>query len=179
MKNLPYSLLGYLSSFLCLRTMISSAQDHAFASKVAEHSDISAYCVSNIQSDPVLGKKWAILINHEHSEWPVVALPIDNSAPFHWPQCPQWASSPDTQSKPMVHIGEVIRAWKHENLLRIEVAGVAEEDIRAEEFYGYEEPRELSPPMMLRIESPRIWVRASKGILCPQDLFQISRTGGG
>jgi Chaperone for flagella basal body P-ring formation len=128
MKNLPYSLFGYLGSFLWLGTMICSAQQDHSASQIAGDRDVSAYRVSSIQSDPVLGKRWAMLISCEHSEWPAVALPIDNSAPFHWPQCPQWASSHDTQSKPMVHIGEAIRAWKHENLLRIEVAGVAEED---------------------------------------------------
>lgn len=128
MKSLRYSLLRYLGLFLCLGTMISSAQDHAYASQVAEHSDMSAYGVSIIQSDPVLGKRWAMLISCEHSEWPIIALPIDNSGTFHWPQCPQRVSSHDAPPKPTVHIGEAIRAWKHEELLRIEVAGVAEED---------------------------------------------------
>jgi Chaperone for flagella basal body P-ring formation len=129
MNRLPYSLLGYLGSFLCVGTMTSSAQqDYASASLIAVQSDISAYRVSSIQSDPVIGKRWAMLISCEHSEWPVIALPIDNTGTFHWPQCPRRVSSPDAPPKPTVHIGETIRAWKHENLLRIEVAGVAEED---------------------------------------------------
>ena len=129
MKSLAYSLLRYLGSFFCLGTMISSAQQsHAFASQVAGRSDISAYCESSIESDPVLGKRWARLIRYEHSEWPVIALPIDNSGTFHWPQCPRLVSSPDARSKPIVRIGEAIRAWKHETLLDIEVTGVAEED---------------------------------------------------
>jgi hypothetical protein len=129
MTSLPYSLLRYLASFLCVGTLTSSAQrDHASAPLIAVQSDLSAYRVSSIQSDPVLGKRWAMLISCEHSEWPVIALPIDNSGTFHWPQCPQRLPSPDAPPKPTVHIGEAIRAWKHENLLRIEVAGVAEED---------------------------------------------------
>jgi hypothetical protein len=109
--------------------MTSSAQqDHASAPLIAVQSDLSAYRVSSIQSDPVLGKRWAMMISCEHSEWPVIALPVDNTGPFHWPQCPGRDSSTDAPPKPTVHIGETIRAWKNENLLRIEVAGVAEED---------------------------------------------------
>src|SRR5271154_4961320 len=115
MKIFPYTLLGYLASVVCLGTMISSAQqDHGFASQIASRSDTSAYRVSRIQSDPILGKKWAMLISCEHSEWPVIALPIDNTGTLHWPQCPPWVSGPDAQPKPMVHVGEAIRAWKHE-----------------------------------------------------------------
>jgi hypothetical protein len=129
MKRLPYSLPRCLGSFLCLGTMLTSAQqDHAYASQIGGHNDISAYCVSSIESDPVLGKRWAMLTRYEHSEWPAIALPIDNSGTFHWPQCPRWVSRPNAQPKPIVHIGEPIQAWKHESLLYIEVAGVAEED---------------------------------------------------
>lgn len=129
MKSHTCLLLRYLGLFLCVGTMTSSAQqDHASASLSAAQSDLSAYRVSSIQSDPVLGKRWAMLISCEHSEWPVIALPVDNTGTFQWPQCPGRVSSPDAPLKPTVHIGETIRAWKNENLLRIEVAGVAEED---------------------------------------------------
>ncbi len=137
MKSIPYPLLRYLGSFLCLGTVISLAQqDHDPAFQPAGHNDstslfrvegLNGYRVSRIQSDPVLGRRWAMLISCDHSEWPVIALPIDNAGIFNWPQCSQAAFSPDARPKPMVHIGEAIRAWKQENLLRIEIAGVAEE----------------------------------------------------
>ena len=84
------------------------------------------YRVTSIQSDPVLGQRWATVANCEHTEWPVSAVQIDGldvsessqKNPIH---------TVNSRSIPVVHVGDIVRLWKQENLLRIEVAGVSEE----------------------------------------------------
>jgi hypothetical protein len=85
------------------------------------------YRVTGIQSDPVLGRRWAMVANCDHAEWPVLAIQISGSDSV--------APSPTDQMRvasvssiPVVHVGDIVRLWKQEDLLRIEVAGVSEEN---------------------------------------------------
>ena len=84
------------------------------------------YRVTGIQSDPVLGQRWAMVANCNHAEWPVLAIQIsgsDSVAPSLTDQ-----TSAASSSIPLVHAGDIVRLWKQEDLLRIEVAGVSEEN---------------------------------------------------
>ena len=86
----------------------------------------AGYRVTDVHWDPLLRQNWARVANCEHPEWPEVSLRvealravsgrlIDRSAP---------EISPFVA---VVHAGDVVRLWRKEDLLRIEVTGVAEE----------------------------------------------------
>jgi hypothetical protein len=84
------------------------------------------YRVTGVQSDRVLGRRWAIVSSCDHTEWPVLAVQTsgsDSGTPSQANQMPVTS----VRSIPTVHAGDIVRLWKQENLLRIEVAGVAEE----------------------------------------------------
>ena len=84
----------------------------------------AGYRVIGIQSDPILGQRWAIVANCAHSEWPDLAIQtgiLAEIAPL------QTYQRPTVSSVPLVHVGDIVRLWKQEDLLQIEVAGVSEE----------------------------------------------------
>jgi hypothetical protein len=84
----------------------------------------SGYRLSRIQSDPALGKRWAMIVSCDHPEWPAFALPLEISSPLEAPQRISTEAGPNT---PAVHAGDVVRLWRYDTLLRIEVAGISEE----------------------------------------------------
>jgi Chaperone for flagella basal body P-ring formation len=89
---------------------------------VSTPSDGSGYRITGIQSDPILGQRWALIANCNHPEWPIVALAIRRQ--------PDTAQS-HTESSPLapvIHIGDTVRLWRQEEFLRIETAGIAEEN---------------------------------------------------
>jgi hypothetical protein len=89
-------------------------------------SEGAGYRVTGIQSDPVLGRRWAIVSSCDHTGWPVSAVQIsgsDPAAPSQTTRIPVIS----VRSIPVVHAGDIVRLWKQEDLLRIEVAGVSEE----------------------------------------------------
>jgi Chaperone for flagella basal body P-ring formation len=86
----------------------------------------AGYRVTGIQSDPVLGRRWAIVSSCDHTEWPVSAVQISGSDPAA-PSQTNRIPMTSVRSIPVVHAGDIVRLWKQEDLLRIEVAGVSEE----------------------------------------------------
>jgi hypothetical protein len=89
-------------------------------------SKSGGYRVTGIQSDLVLGRTWAIVANCDHAEWPVLAVQTSGSDPVAPSKMSQMSIS-SIRSAPVVHVGDVVRLWKQDDLLRIEVAGVSEE----------------------------------------------------
>ncbi|MGH9597699.1 MAG: flagella basal body P-ring formation protein FlgA [Edaphobacter sp.] len=88
----------------------------------------SGYRVTEIQSDPVLGQRWAVIATCEHPDWPAFALPVSGSKQLRVPQKSERSAIAYTRTVPIVRAGETILLWKQEDLLRIEAAGVAEEN---------------------------------------------------
>lgn len=88
----------------------------------------SGYRVTKIQSDPVLGQRWAMIASCEHPDWPAFALPVSGPELLRVPQKVERTSTPYVRTVPVVRAGETILLWKQEDLLRIEAAGVAEEN---------------------------------------------------
>jgi hypothetical protein len=84
----------------------------------------SGYRLSRIQSDPALGKRWAMIVSCDHPEWPAFALPLESSSPL---KTPKGISTREIPSTPVVHAGDIVRLWRYDRLLRIEVTGVSEE----------------------------------------------------
>ena len=85
------------------------------------------YRVTRIQRDPVLGRKWAMIINCNHPEQPAVALPVNETDTLKISQQLDRASITNIKTAIVVRAGDVVRLWRQENILRIEVAGVSEE----------------------------------------------------
>jgi Chaperone for flagella basal body P-ring formation len=85
------------------------------------------YRVTSIQSDVVLGQKWALIASCDHPEWPTLALQMYGSNPL--PSTLQTRQRPrdGISATPVVHAGDPVRLWKQEDLLRIEIAGISEE----------------------------------------------------
>jgi hypothetical protein len=87
----------------------------------------SGYRVTKIQSDPVLEQRWAMIVNCGHPEWPAFTLPADGAILMKTLQERNRSLTESVKTTPVVRAGEVVRLWKQESLLRIEVAGVSEE----------------------------------------------------
>jgi hypothetical protein len=86
----------------------------------------SGYRVTSIQADSLLGKRWVIVASCDHPEWPALAVQtggLDVVAPSQANQL----RTAGSRSIPVVHVGDIVRLWRQEDLLRIEVAGVSEE----------------------------------------------------
>jgi hypothetical protein len=84
------------------------------------------YRVIRIESDQVLGQRWAMIARCGHSEWPLVALPA-KGASLPLPQEAKRSASENVRTVPVIRAGDVVRLWRQESLLRIEVAGLSEE----------------------------------------------------
>jgi hypothetical protein len=85
------------------------------------------YKVIKIQSDLLLGQRWAIISNCSHPEWPEFALPLTGRSPISLPQTTATSSREDARPLSLVHAGDLVQLWKQESLLRIEMPGVSEE----------------------------------------------------
>jgi hypothetical protein len=82
------------------------------------------YRVSKIQSDPVLNRSWAMVIPCDHPEWPAFALPLHNS--ISPAQLKVQADATKILAPVVVRAGDIVRLWRQESSLRIEVAGTSE-----------------------------------------------------
>ena len=105
---------------LCYKTLKAAVDSLNTTSVAAPVSDDGGYRVTNIQSDPVLEQRWAIVVSCSHPEWPSVAVPMRRLQTN--------GNGREAHLSPVVHAGDVVRLWKQEENLRIETAGVAEEN---------------------------------------------------
>lgn len=107
------------------RLAIDAVATGALASAVPQRN---GYRVARVQLDLVLSQRWAMIATCEHPDWPAFALPVSGTK---LPIVPQEANRlviRDSRSVPVVRAGESIRLWGQDDLLRIDVAGIAEED---------------------------------------------------
>jgi hypothetical protein len=111
----------------CYRTPRAALDAIRPGSELSPVSQGAGYRVTGIQSDPALGRRWAIVSSCDHNEWPVSAVQISGSDPAATSQTNRIPVT-NARSLPMVHAGDVVRLWKQEDLLRLEVAGVSEEN---------------------------------------------------
>jgi Chaperone for flagella basal body P-ring formation len=92
--------------------------------------DSGGYRVSRIQSDPVLGQRWVMIISCNHPEWPALALPANGTILIKSSQETDRSLIANARSAPMVRAGDIVRLWRQEGFLRLEIAGVSEENGR-------------------------------------------------
>ena len=84
----------------------------------------SGYRVTKIQSDPLLGQRWATIASCAHPEWPELAFPVNEASSVG---APQEAKRSLIKAAPEVRAGDIVRLWREDSLLRIELAGVSED----------------------------------------------------
>jgi hypothetical protein len=104
------------------------AVDAITSSQLSRASDSRGYRVVKIQSDPILGKSWAMIASCGHPEWPARALPTTVTSQGRAPGAVELLLAKSAKAVPVVRAGDVVRVWRQESLLRIEVAGVSEEN---------------------------------------------------
>ncbi|HZY61314.1 MAG TPA: flagella basal body P-ring formation protein FlgA [Edaphobacter sp.] len=93
--------------------------------KIAPTAEGKGYRVIGISWDPVLRQNRATVQNCEHPEWPALSISTGSAAqPISMPVNLQQSVQPSAIT---VHAGEVVRLWRHENMLRIETTGIAEQ----------------------------------------------------
>lgn len=90
----------------------------------------SRYHMLRIQQDPILGKRWVMMVDSDHPEWPAFALPLQSCDTVNAPHRTQQSYSSNIQTTLVVHAGDIIRVWRQESSLHIEVAGISEENGR-------------------------------------------------
>ena len=106
------------------RAAIDSSRPRSLISPVSKGG---GYRVTSIQSDVVLGQRWALIASCDHPEWPTLALQMHGSDPLPSTLQIRQGSRDDISAIPVVHAGDPVRLWKQEDLLRIEIAGISEE----------------------------------------------------
>jgi hypothetical protein len=85
------------------------------------------YRVTRIEPDPVLGQRWAMIARCGHPEWPAFALLANGARSLASPREAERSVTEGLRTVPIVRAGDVVRLWRQESFLRIEVAGVSEE----------------------------------------------------
>jgi flagella basal body P-ring formation protein FlgA len=62
-----------------------------------------------------------------HPEWPAVALQATGTASIKVPVEGRLSVIEGVRQAPVIHAGDIVRLWRQEDLLRIEVSGVSEQ----------------------------------------------------
>jgi flagellar basal body P-ring formation chaperone FlgA len=81
------------------------------------------YRVTSVRWDPVMRQSWAIIVSCGHPEWPGISLRTDEADHTAHGMSVQARE----ESSPVVRAGGIVALWRQEEMLRIEVTGVAEQ----------------------------------------------------
>jgi hypothetical protein len=68
-----------------------------------------------------------MIVSCGHPEWPAIALPANGATLITTLQERDPSLTESVKTAPVVHAGDIVRLWRQESLLRMEVAGVSEE----------------------------------------------------
>jgi hypothetical protein len=113
----------------CYNTPTVAVSSMKPGSSLSPTTDGGGYRVTSIESDPISGQRWAMITSCDHPERPAFSLLADGSDSAGHPllRQPQAVTS-KAQVTPVVHAGDTVRLWRQEDVLRIELAAVAEEN---------------------------------------------------
>jgi flagellar basal body P-ring formation chaperone FlgA len=103
------------------RTAIDAIATNSSSSPALEGN---GYKVISVQLDTAQGKRWATIVNCGHPGWPPLALPTNGAIQ---PQEAARSLTEVVRAAPVVRAGELVRLWRQESLLRIEVDGISQE----------------------------------------------------
>jgi hypothetical protein len=85
--------------------------------------DDKGYRVASVRWDPVMQQSWATIVSCGHPQWPGVSLRTSEASDVQRGLSAQVRE----ERSPLVRAGDVVELWRQEDLLRIEVSGVAEQ----------------------------------------------------
>jgi hypothetical protein len=112
----------------CYKTPRSAIDSLQANSSVSAAPENRGYRVTGIQADPVLGQKWVMISSCNHPEWPAVALQTGEAPSLKGRTLGgKHPLIENTRQTPVIRAGDIVKLWKQEDLLRIEVAGISEE----------------------------------------------------
>lgn len=112
---------------VCYSTPRLAVDSIVISSSAPPVSKNDGYRVTRIESDPVLGQIWAMIASCGHPEWPAFGFATNGAVSSTAPQEAERSLAQAVRTVPVVRAGDVVRLWKQEKLLRIEVSGVSEE----------------------------------------------------
>jgi hypothetical protein len=108
----------------CVSLLEIAAETLHSGSLTALIAKSGSYRVSEVLWDPVLGQRWAMVASCEHPEKPAFAVPTKEGIPE------KTATRREDGGAPLIRAGEVVRLWRQEENLRIEMTAVSEESGR-------------------------------------------------
>ncbi len=110
---------------VCAGTPAAAIKSGAMTLPVLEGN---GYRMTGVRWDPVLQQSWATIVRCGHTEWPGFSLPMGetnmNTASRGLAAQVREEHYLDV---PVVHAGDIVQIWWQEDVLRIEVTGVAEQ----------------------------------------------------
>jgi hypothetical protein len=118
-----------LAQAACYRTPTAAVYSIKPGSLLSPTMEGGGYRVTSIQPDPISGQRWAMISSCDHPERPAFSLQTEgsDSAEHTLLRGPQTVMD-TTHMITVVHVGDTVRLWRQESVLRIEVAAVAEEN---------------------------------------------------
>ena len=119
--------LNDTASAMCYPTPRSAVDGIVTNHSADEAASDSGYRVAKVQADSVLGIRWAFISSCAHPEWPQLVLSAPGAPLTPSSGVAKRASVANSAPSIVVHPGDIVRLWKEEGLLRIDVAGVSEE----------------------------------------------------
>lgn len=109
---------------VCARTPAAALRSAGVKTALPSISDDKGYRVTGVRWDPVMQQSWATIVSCEHPEWPGISLRTRDAD-----DTSRKGSVPAREDRsPLVRAGDVVELWRQEDLLRIEVAAVAEQN---------------------------------------------------
>lgn len=81
-----------------------------------------SYRVNEVMQDSVLGQRWAMVSSCDHPEEPAFAVLTEEVT------ADKASVAGDERAAVVVHAGDVVRLWRQEDNLRIEMAAMSEEN---------------------------------------------------
>ena len=121
-----FVLQGVCAAQVCARTPEAAVRLAGAAAQSEAVSATEGYRVASVHWDPVMRENWAMVVSCAHPERPGVSIRVDEAHPASH-AVTALAQRDRAQAVPVVRAGEVVQLWRQEPLLRIEVAGIAEQ----------------------------------------------------
>ncbi len=132
---------------LLIATMESQAAGICSIAALNSAGNGAAHCVVVYHRDPILGRRFVTITNADHPDWPAITVAEDGRLPIaaesvvaQGPAVEEVAPQELSTAKsvklpvqqrtdtPTVRAGQVVRLWKHEAGLQVDVSGVAEDN---------------------------------------------------
>ena len=111
----------------CYSTPRAAINAITAASSISSASKSDGYRVTRTELDRLLARQWFLIVRCDHPEWPPIAFPANGVYWLASPKTTEGSVADGVRTAPIIRAGDVVRLWKQESSLRIELAGISEE----------------------------------------------------